>query len=153
MTNEQMKRIEELEAEFAEFLAGAETMEEKQEKCNDAIRTLIYYDNSDPEYLSFCKDNFPKLNELETLYSKCLYTPEKDEKALAYLFRDGMTKEEKLTALANAHWTATNGGYCDAMANRLMAGQSDDETDRWQKNCSHEYAIDRYHHWLNEQEG
>ena len=31
MTNERRKRIGELEAEFAEFLEGTETMEEKQE--------------------------------------------------------------------------------------------------------------------------
>lgn len=62
-----------------------------------------------------------------------------------------MTKEEKLRALANASWAARNNGYCEAMANRLAAGQGDDETDRWQKNCDNQYAIERYYDWLKEQ--
>ena len=77
MTGEQMKRIEELEAEFAEFLADAETMEEKHKKCHDAVWTAINYDKSDREYLAFCYDNFRKLIELEELYEKYLYLKEK----------------------------------------------------------------------------
>ncbi len=151
MTNEQMKRLDELEAEFAEFLADAKTTEEKHKKCHHAVWTAINYDKSDREYLTFCKDNFRKLDELMELYEKYSYDPEKDEKRVAYLFREGMTKEEKLSALANAGWTARNSGYCDAMANRLAAGQGDDETDRWQKNCDNQYAIERYYDWLKEQ--
>lgn len=153
MTNEQMRRMKELEEEYAEFLAGAQTTEEKFKKCDDVVLTVIYYRNSDREYWSFCKENFPKIDELMKLYEKCLYTPEKDEKAVAYLFREGMTKAEKLNALAGADWTVHNSGYCDSMANRLMAGQSDSETDRWQKNCDNQYAIERYYDWLKEQEG
>lgn len=151
MTNERRKRIGELEAEFAEFLEGTETMEEKQEKCRDAVWTYIDYDRSNPEYFSFCKDNFSGLCELKDLYDKCLYHPEDDEKELAYLFYDGMTKEEKLKALSDAYWEATHSGYCDAMASRLASGQGDSETDLWEKNCSNKCAIDRYYDWLKEQ--
>ena len=151
MTNEQMKRLDELESEFAEFLADAKTMEEKYKKCHHAVWTAIDYNKSDREYLTFCMDNFSKLIELKELYEKYSYNPEKDEKAVAYLFREGMTKEEKLSALAGAGWTARSSGYCDAMANRLAAGRGDDETDRWQKNCDNQYAIERYYDWLNEQ--
>ena len=151
MTDQQMKRLEELEAEFAESLIDAKTMEEKHKKCHHAVWTAINYDTSNREYLTFCKDNFLKLIELMELYEKYSYNPERDEKAVAYLFREGMTKEEKLGALAKAGWTARNNGYCDAMANRLAAGQGDDETDRWQKNCDNQYAIERYYDWLKEQ--
>lgn len=151
MTAEQSQRMAELEAEYAEFLSGAETMEEKKEKCHDVVLTLIYYRNSDQKYWSFCKENFPRIHELYQLYCECLYNPKEDEEALAYLFRDGMTKEEKLKALAAAHWTANNSGYCDAMANRLAAGREDSETDRWQKNSENKYAIDRYYDWLAKQ--
>ena len=50
-----MKHLSELEAEFADFLADAKTLEKKQEKCQAAILTLIYDDRSDPEYFSFCR--------------------------------------------------------------------------------------------------
>ncbi|MGM9648264.1 MAG: hypothetical protein ACI3YH_09050 [Eubacteriales bacterium] len=151
MTNERRKRIEELEAEFSEFLEGAETMKEKQEKCRDAVRTYIDYDRSDPEYFTFCQKNFPGLRELKNLYEKCLYHPEDDEKKLAYLFCDGMTKEEKLKALADAYREVTHSGYCDAMAGRLAAGERDSQTDFWVKNRSNKCAIDRYYDWLKEQ--
>ena len=151
MTNEQMQRMKMLETEFADFLADAETIEEKHNKCHHAVWTAIDYNKSDPEYFSFCCNNFRKLIELEELYEKHTYTPEKDEKRVDYLFREGMTKQEKLSALASAAWMARNSGYCDAMANRLAAGQADDETDRWQKNCDNQYAIERYYDWLKEQ--
>jgi len=151
MTTEEMKRLLELETEFAEFLEGAKTIEEKHKKCNRAVWTAIDYDRSDPEYLTFCKDNFQKLYELMELYEKYTYDPEEDEKRVAYLFREGMTLEEKLTALEKAFWTARNSGYSEAMANRLAAGQGNDETDRWQKNCDNQYAIERYYDWLKEQ--
>lgn len=67
-------------------------------------------------------DNFSKLIELKELYEKYSYNPEKDEKAVAYLFREGMTKEEKLSALAGAGRTARSSGYCDAMANIKDSG-------------------------------
>ena len=152
MTDEQMKRLEELEEEFAEFLADCPTMQDKRNKCHHAIWTAIDYNKSNPEYLSFCYNNFRKLIELEDLYDAYTYTPEYDEKTLAYLFREGMTKQEKLNALATAHWTTKNSGYCDSMASRLAAGRGDDETDHWQRNCDNAYAIKRYHHWLSEQE-
>ena len=151
MTNENCKRLEELEAEFATFLAGAETIEDKRKKCHHAVWTAIDYDKSDREYLTFCYDNFRKLIELEKLYDKCLYDPSEDEKDLAYLFRDGMTKEEKLSALGTADWMTSHSGYCDSMASRLAAGQSSAETDHWQKNSSNKYAIRRYREWLMEQ--
>ena len=63
------------------------------------------------------------------------------------------SKEEKLKALSDAYWSAANSGYCDSMANRLMAGQRDSMTDWWEKNCSNQAVIDRYFNWLKEQDG
>ena len=64
------------------------------------------------------------------------------EKGLSYLVNDSMTLEEKLKSLSDAHWQAYNSGYGDAMANKLMGGQEDDQTLRWEKNCKNKYKID-----------
>ena len=151
LTREEMKHLSELEAEFADFLADAKTLEKKQEKCQAAILTLIYDDRSDPEYFSFCRKSFPKINELDVLYSKCLYDPRKDDETLAYLFSEGMTLEEKLTALERAFWTTESLGYREAMAGKLSAGERDAQTERWEKNCDNKYAIERYYDWLKAQ--
>lgn len=152
MNDKQKKRIEELEIEYADFLANLNTINEKIEKCHDVILTIIYYRNSDENYWSFCKKNFSKINELYNLYLKSIYDPVEDEKTLSYLFIEGMNKEEKLHALDKAHWTVCNSGYCDAMANKIAAGKDDSETKRWQKNCDNIFIIDRYYQWLVEQE-
>lgn len=64
------------------------------------------------------------------------------EKELSYLVNDKMTIEEKLKSLSDAHWQAYNSGYGDAMANKLMGGQEDEQTLRWEKNCKNKYKID-----------
>lgn len=64
------------------------------------------------------------------------------EKELSYLVNDSMTLEEKLKSLSDAHWQAYNSGYGDAMANKLMGGQEDEQTLRWEKNCKNKYKID-----------
>ena len=77
---------------------------------------------------------------------------EDEKKALSYLINADMTKEQKLKALGDAFWQAHNSGYCDAMANRLMAGQEDAQTRQWEKNCRNKYAIDRLYDWIKENE-
>ena len=64
------------------------------------------------------------------------------EEMLSYLVKDKMTIEEKLKSLSNAYWEASNSGYGDAMANKLMGGQEDEQTLRWEKNCKNKYKID-----------
>lgn len=64
------------------------------------------------------------------------------EKELSYLVYDSMTLEEKLKSLSDAHWQAYNSGYGDAMANKLMGGQEDEQTLRWEQNCKNKYKID-----------
>ena len=64
------------------------------------------------------------------------------EKELSYLVNDSMTLEEKLKSLSDAHWQAYNSGYGDAMANKLMGRQEDEQTIRWEKNCKNKYKID-----------
>ena len=64
------------------------------------------------------------------------------EKELSYLVNDSMTLEEKLKSLSDAHWQAYNSGYGDAMANKLMGGQEDEQTRLWEKNCKNKYKID-----------
>lgn len=63
------------------------------------------------------------------------------EKELSYLVNDSMTLEEKLKSLSDAYWTASHSGYCDAMANKLMAGEEDWQTLSWKKNCENKYKI------------
>ena len=64
------------------------------------------------------------------------------EKELSYLVNDSMTLEEKLKSLSDAYWEASHSGYGDAMANKLMAGQEDEQTRLWEKNCKNKYKID-----------
>lgn len=64
------------------------------------------------------------------------------EQTLSYLVKDTMTLEEKLKSLSDAHWQAYNSGYGDAMANKLMGGQEDEQALRWEKNCKNKYKID-----------
>lgn len=64
------------------------------------------------------------------------------EKELSYLVNDSMTLEEKLKSLSDAYWEASHSGYGDAMANKLMGGEEDEQTIRWEKNCENKYKID-----------
>lgn len=72
------------------------------------------------------------------------------EKELSYLVNDSMTLEEKLKSLADAYWEASHSGYGDAMANKLMAGEEDWQTLRWEKNCKNKYKIDALFDLLDE---
>ena len=72
------------------------------------------------------------------------------EKELSYLVNDSMTLEEKLKSLSDAYWEASHSGYGDAMANKLMAGQEDWETQKWEKNCHNKYKIDELYDLLDE---
>lgn len=72
------------------------------------------------------------------------------EETLSYLVNDSMTLEEKLKSLSDAYWEASHSGYGDAMANKLMAGQEDEQTRLWEKNCKNKYKIDALFDLLNE---
>ena len=72
------------------------------------------------------------------------------EKELSYLVNDSMTLEEKLKSLSDAYWEASHSGYGDAMANKLMAGQEDEQTRLWEKNCKNKYKIDELYDLLGE---
>lgn len=72
------------------------------------------------------------------------------EEMLSYLVNDSMTLEEKLKSLSDAYWEASHSGYGDAMANKLMAGQEDEQTRLWEKNCKNKYKIDALFDLLNE---
>lgn len=72
------------------------------------------------------------------------------EKELSYLVNDSMTLEEKLKSLSDAYWEASHSGYGDAMANKLMAGQEDEQTRLWEKNCHNKYKIDELYDLLDE---
>ena len=63
------------------------------------------------------------------------------EKELFYLVNDSMALEKKLKSLADAYWEASHSGYGDAMANKLMGGEEDDQTRLWEKNCENKYKI------------
>ena len=64
------------------------------------------------------------------------------EEMLSYLVNGTMTVEQKLKSLSNAYWEASHSGYGDAMANKLMGGQEDEQTRLWEKNCKNKYKID-----------
>lgn len=72
------------------------------------------------------------------------------EEMLSYLVNDSMTLEEKLKSLSDAYWEASHSGYGDAMANKLMGGQEDEETRLWRKNCKNKYKIDALFDLLDE---
>lgn len=72
------------------------------------------------------------------------------EKELSYLVNDSMTLEEKLKSLSDAYWEASHSGYGDAMANKLMGGEEDEQTLRWEKNCENKYKIDALFDLLGE---
>lgn len=72
------------------------------------------------------------------------------EKELSYLVNDSMTLEEKLKSLSDAYWEASHSGYGDAMANKLMGGEEDEQTLRWEKNCKNKYKIDALFDLLGE---
>ena len=72
------------------------------------------------------------------------------EKELSYRVNDSMTLEEKLKSLSDAYWEASHSGYGDAMANKLMGGQEDEQTRLWEKNCHNKYKIDALFDLLNE---
>lgn len=72
------------------------------------------------------------------------------EKELSYLVNDSMTLEEKLKSLSDAYWEASHSGYGDAMANKLMCGEEDEQILRWRKNCKNKYKIDALFDLLGE---
>ena len=72
------------------------------------------------------------------------------EKELSYLVNDSMTLEEKLKSLSDAYWEASHSGYGDAMANKLMGGQEDEQTRLWEKNCKNKYKLDALFDLLGE---
>ncbi len=72
------------------------------------------------------------------------------EEMLSYLVNDSMTLEEKLKSLSDAYWEASHSGYGDAMANKLMAGEEDEQTRLWEKNCRNKYKIDALFDLLDE---
>ena len=72
------------------------------------------------------------------------------EEMLSYLVNGTMTVEQKLKSLSNAYWEASHSGYGDAMANKLMAGQEDEQTRLWEKNCKNKYKIDALFDLLGE---
>lgn len=73
------------------------------------------------------------------------------EKELSYLVNDTMTVEENIRQLSDAYWQAYNAGYGDAMANKLMGGQEDEQTRLWEKHCEHKYEISALLDLLKEQ--
>ena len=72
------------------------------------------------------------------------------EETLSYLVNDSMTLEEKLKSLSDAYWEASHSGYGDAMANKLMCGEEDEQTLCWEKNCKNKYKIDALFDLLGE---
>ena len=63
--------------------------------------------------------------------------------ALSYLLDDTLPLPQQKERLSAAYWEATNAGYGDAMAGRLMAGMADAQTARWEQNCTHRAQIRR----------
>lgn len=74
------------------------------------------------------------------------------ETELLYLVNDTMTTEQKIKSLSAAYWEANNSGYGDAVANKLMGRQEDDQTRLWEKNCKNKYIIDELLGLLKETE-
>ena len=63
------------------------------------------------------------------------------EEKCSVLYGNEPDIKKRLKILTNAYWQATNAGYADAMAGRLMGGRSDAQTDYWERACSLKYEI------------
>lgn len=72
------------------------------------------------------------------LYNKVL---EYDEELTKHYLKENMTKEQMLKTLSYAWWEATNFGYNEHMAGRLMAGESSSQIDEWEYACKNKYSI------------
>ena len=58
-----------------------------------------------------------------------------------YYYKEGMSIDKLYDRLTSAWWEATNNGYNDHMAGRLMAGESSSSIDSWEFACKHKYTI------------
>lgn len=72
------------------------------------------------------------------------------EQTLRYAISPNMTVEEKIAALKSSYFHAHNFGYNEAMANKLMAGQEDFQTERWEKDCKYDWEVEKLLALLNE---
>ncbi len=72
----------------------------------------------------------------------CLMTRQEElEQKCKVLFGSVTDIAKRLKILQDAFWQANNSGYCDAMANQLMAGHEDGQTEYWLLACSLRYEI------------
>ncbi len=70
------------------------------------------------------------MTDIEMLEAKC-----------SVLFGKEKNIEKRLKILQDAFWEANNSNYADAMANRLMGGDSDSQTEYWLLCCSLRWEI------------
>ena len=72
------------------------------------------------------------------------------EKTLAYAIKPNMTVDEKIAELKSSYFHAHNSGYNEAMANRLMGGREDGQTERWEKDCKYDWEVEKLLNLLTE---
>lgn len=65
------------------------------------------------------------------------------EKELGFLFRPGMTMNEKMKALRDSYWRSHNSGYCDHIAGMLMGGIENGETEQHDLDCKYKWEVTR----------
>lgn len=163
MNKSRQEYIEELEKDLEYLLQNANNLESKHFLIQEAFLTQVigvpeWQKSQDKEYRDYCKNNKEKISLLNMLYRDPDYIPisiipiEETKKKLSYLISDEMTKEQKLKILENAYWQVNNSGYSDAMANQLMAGRSNTQTDLWEKNCKNKDIISFMYDWINDNE-
>lgn len=72
------------------------------------------------------------------------------EQTLAYVIKLNMTVDEKIAELKSSYFHAHNSGYNEAMANRLMGGREDEQTERWEKDCKYDWEVEKLLNLLTE---
>ena len=75
------------------------------------------------------------------------------EKKCSVLYGSETDIKKRFEILKDAYWKAHNAGYCDAMAGRLMGGESSYQTDYWEKACSLKYEVEALCHIYKEELG
>lgn len=72
------------------------------------------------------------------------------EKELKYVIKPTMTLDEKIAEMKSSYFHAHNSGYNEAMANRLMGGREDEQTERWERDCKFKWEVETLLNLLTE---
>ena len=107
-----------------------------EEDADDVVDELVDRYGDPPRAVN----NLVSIALLRSQAAQCGFT-DISQKGLVLTFSMKEFELQKIAALSDAYFQAWNAGYCDAMANKLMSGIEDAETELWEKNCRNKYEI------------